>query len=56
MMLPKDIEKSLFDYIYIEYNGDNEEEVMYNLILCLQDILFDVKEQILEENGFYDSI
>lgn len=55
-MLPKDIKKSLFDYICIKYNGDNEAEIIYDLILDLQDILFDVKQQILEENGFYDSI
>lgn len=50
-MLDKETKQRLHDYIKINYNGDNDGDIMYNLFLELQDILFDVKEEIQYENG-----
>ena len=50
-MLNKELKQKIHDYIKMNYNGDNTEVVMYNLFLELQDILWDVQQEIQEENN-----
>ena len=50
-MLDKELKQKLHDYIKMNYNGDNTEVVMYNLLLELQDIFWDVQQEIQEENN-----
>ena len=50
-MLNKELRQKLHDYIKMNYDGDNTEVVMYNLLLELQDILWDVQQEIQEENN-----
>lgn len=50
-MLNKELKQKLHDYIKINYNGNNDADLMYNLHLELEDIFWDVKQEIQEENG-----
>ena len=49
-MLNKEIKQQLHDYIRMNYNGGNQAEVMYNLHLEIEDIFWDVQQEIQEEN------
>lgn len=50
-MLNKELKQKIHDYIRMNYNGKNSAEVMYNLHLEIEDIFWEVKQEIQEENG-----
>ena len=52
--LPKEIRKALFDFIDSTYDGTNKSDVMYNLHLEIEDVLWDVEHKRLEENPYWN--